>query len=82
MITDIVMVALGAAFVVIFIDRIGWREEFIAKSPKLISEMFSCDFCLSWWICVLLVIGTALWRWDASILIVPFFSTPITRALL
>ena len=82
MITDILLVALGAAFIVIFFGRIGLRENIIARATKLVSELFDCDFCLSWWICVTVAVIAAIIDWDASILITPLFATPITRALL
>lgn len=78
----VVCVALAAAFVVLFMDRAGLRERVVATAPKPISEMFGCDFCLSWWSCAALAVITAVICRDAAILAAPLFATPITRALL
>ncbi|WP_418665450.1 hypothetical protein [Alistipes finegoldii] len=75
-------VALLAAFIIIFMDRTGLRELVIATAPKLISQLFDCDFCLSWWVSIVLAVGAAVCMWDAALLLVPFLSTPVTRFLL
>lgn len=78
----VLCVALAAAFVILFLDRAELRERVVATAPKLISEMFGCDFCLSWWTCVVLAIIAALIDGEVVILLAPLFATPITRALL
>lgn len=81
---QIVIVALIAAFTILFISRIGLRDFIIMRSPKPISELFSCDFCLCFWISVL--ISTILFLrqspYDALFIFIPICSTPIARYLL
>ncbi len=77
------MEALIAAFSILFIGKTGIREVVIVKSPiRLISELFSCDFCLSFWTnlfyatIIFLVFGC----WIAFLF--PIFAAPITRHLI
>ena len=78
----VAFIALVASWTILFITKTGAREYIEVHAPKLIAEMFSCDFCLSWWLGVILsvalVIGTGEWIY----LCCPFFSTPLTRRLL
>ena len=46
------------------------------------AKLANCDFCLSWWVCVIL---TAVWvavTGDYTMVVAPFFATPITRVFL
>jgi hypothetical protein len=78
--------SLISAFILLFITKIGLRERIIIHSPLLISDLFDCDFCLSWW--VNLVIMLSLWGvgvYDYSIIMcifIPICGTPITRLIL
>lgn len=87
---DTAAAALLAAFALLFIGRfevsdgVSIRRWVIIHAPRLVSEAFSCDFCLSWWTC--LAICLAVWPfsgaafWQASA--VPVLATPITRFLI
>ena len=49
---------------------------------EFLRELFTCDYCLSWW-CSVVIAGTAAAvTGDALLLVVPFFSTMISRRLL
>lgn len=78
----LVSVATTAAFGIMLISKLGLREKLIESAPRLISELFSCDFCLSWWTCVLLSlvasIATGLW----IIMCAAVLATPLTRRLI
>lgn len=74
-----VIVALLAAFVILFLARTGAREWMQVHSPKLLADMFSCDFCLSWWICLFLAI-ILVPSWTA--IVIAILATPLTRYLL
>ncbi len=75
-------VALFAAFIIIFLVTTGLRELVVATAPRFVSQLFSCDYCLSWWVAVVLSVVAAVIMGDAALLLIPFMSTPITRALL
>lgn len=82
MIAPLAYISLTAAFFILLISKMGLRDEVIARAPKLISEMFSCDFCLSFWTSLVLAIAMAIVLNKADILVIPVLSTPIIRSLL
>lgn len=75
-------IALVAAFIILLIGKLGIRNYIIARAPRLISQLFECDFCLSFWISFILAIFLAIFFDELSILFIPVLSTPITRILL
>ena len=77
-----VIIAAVAAFNILLLDKTGMRDIVIERAPRLVSEMFSCDFCLSFWMSLILAIILALLTLSPELLVVPFISTPITRFLL
>lgn len=79
---QIVIVALITAFTILFISRTGLRDFIIIRSPKPISELFSCDFCLCFWIgLTITLIAHFVVGWPFTF-ILPACSTPIARYLL
>lgn len=82
MLADIFIIALISAFTILLITKIGLRDFVIEHGPKLISRMFDCDFCLSFWTSVLVTAGMVLVTKDLSLALVPMLSTPITRILI
>lgn len=73
------IVAWASAFFILFIGRIGLRDEIITHAPKLISQMFDCDFCLSFWVALVIssLLAVAMGSW--GFMVIPLLSTPITR---
>lgn len=75
-----------ASFILLFMEKTGLRNYIINKSPILISKLFSCDFCLSFWTCLFFaILGSfiplfelRIWMRIISVLI----ATPLTRVLL
>ena len=82
MLLALTYIALAAAFVILLIGKLGIRDRVIAKAPKLISQLFDCDFCLSFWTSVILAAILAIFFSELSILFIPIISTPITRILI
>lgn len=83
MIENLFIVAATASFLILLIDKGGWREKVQIYGPKLISQMFSCDFCISFWFCVLVSIILFIFvdrEW--ATLLCPFIASPITRKLI
>lgn len=78
----IVIIALLAAFFV----QLGkkWRvvEWVQVHGNKFFSEMFHCDFCLSFWACAVLSAVAFVFTGDALLLAVPFCATMLARILL
>lgn len=74
------ILAILAAFVILLITRLGIVEKIQQKGSKLISELFQCRFCLSFWTIVVIYLFS-----------LPFFdihplcillATPLTRSLI
>ena len=68
-----------ASFFVLFITKIGLRERIIAKAPRLVSELFACDFCLSWWTGLFLSAVAAVVMSNWLVLAIAVIAAPITR---
>lgn len=75
-------IALIAAFGILLIGKLGVRDKIILRAPKLISKLFDCDFCLSFWSSVILAIILALFSNEPIFFIIPIISTPIIRFLI
>ena len=76
------IIALFATFVILLIDKVGYREKMQIRAPKLISEMFSCDFCLSWWTCLLFAVVACTLQGEIIYILCSIAATPLTRKLL
>lgn len=75
-------VALISAFSILLLAKLGARDLIIAKAPKLISDLFQCDFCLNFWISFILASISALYFGRPIYFIIPIFSTPLGRFLI
>lgn len=82
MLTHVIIIALISAFVILFITKVGLRDFVIERSPKLISEMFNCDFCLSFWTNVFMTIIVISYTGFLPFMAVPIVAAPITRILI
>lgn len=79
---NIIVVALIAAFVLTLLRKWGVIEWVQIHGNDFFSNMFNCDFCLSWWTCVLICFFALIFTGNPAFLGVPFCSTMITRVLL
>lgn len=78
----IVFVALLAAFIVLLVKKWGLAEWMQVHGDKFMSQLFSCDLCMSFWAAMLLSAFLAGYTDDMLMFVIPFFTTPITRILL
>ena len=76
------MVALWVAFLLLLAYKVGLIEWMQVHGGKLISQMAQCDFCMSWWLSVIITLVVLCFTGDVMLLVVPFLSTPIARRLL
>ena len=76
-----ILIALGAAFVVLLIKKWGIAEWVQVHGNGFFSKLFSCDLCMSFWAAVVLSVITAIMVGDVWIISLPMFTTPITRML-
>ena len=74
-----VEVALMAAFVVVLLKKWGIAEWMQVHGNGFVSQLFSCDFCMSWWASVIIAIAGVLLLNDAAFLLAPVLATPIAR---
>lgn len=77
-----VLIAPAAAFAILFIGKTGIRDAVIQKAPKLVSQMFACDFCLSFWTCSALAAVITAVTGALFLVAVPIVAAPITRRLI
>jgi hypothetical protein len=75
-------IAFIAAFLILSITKLGVREWAQIHAPKLISKLFSCDFCLSFWTCLFISLILLIFTGDIRLLIIPFLATPVTRLVI
>lgn len=80
------MVALAVAFVILVLTKTGLRDKardaFDIKHIEFMAKMIDCDLCLSFWLSMSICIPEAISTCDVTWLIIPVFSTPITRFIL
>ena len=77
----ILMVACAAAFVVLLVKKWGIAEWMQVHGDRILSELFSCDLCMSFWASVMISFALLCMTEDLTVLLVPIFTTPITRML-
>lgn len=76
------MIALWVTFILLFAHKIGVIEWLQVHGGSFISKMAQCDFCLSWWLSLLLSLVLLGFIGDLHLLVVPFLATPIARKML
>ena len=79
--TNTIIIALLAAFVILLFKKWGFIEWVQVHGNDIFSRLASCDFCLSWWFGIVFSVIFALVLGDYSILFVPPFSTVVSRFL-
>lgn len=77
-----IIVSLVASFVLCLMRKWEIIEYVQIHGNLFFHKMFSCDFCLSWWVSVLLAIVIFLATGNVRYLLIPFCSTTLTRILL
>lgn len=73
------IIAMAACWLILLSDKTGIRDNVIIHAPKLISQMFSCDLCLSWWVCLFFSICFSVGMGDPVILLTAVCAAPFTR---
>lgn len=78
----VVIVALAAAFLIGLLTKLGAVEYVQVHGDRILSQMFSCDFCLSFWACTVMMIYAACITDTFWLVFCGAFSCPITRSLI
>lgn len=78
------LIAMLGAFIILFITKIGLRNFIIEKANTTLSKLFNCDFCLSFWLSVIICVAAiCLGKMDLyKLFVLPIFTTPIIRILI
>jgi hypothetical protein len=71
-----------SAFIILFITKVKIREYLQTFGPKIISKLMGCDFCLSFWTNVILIVVFVIFTHETKYLYLIFVNTPITRILI
>lgn len=79
--TVAVMVSLAAAFCVLLVKKWGIAEWMQVHGEKHFAELFSCDFCMSFWASLMITFAVIFVTGESSLIAVPLLSTPISRML-
>lgn len=74
-------VALAAAFALLLLKKWGIIEWLQVHGNDLISKMANCDFCLSWWTCLVVATVSAILAQDPFCILTAVMATPLTRKL-
>ena len=77
----IILVALLAAFIVLLVKKWGWAEWMQVHGDKYSSQLFSCDLCMSFWAAMMVSFAFVCWYDDPIYILLPIFTTPVTRML-
>lgn len=81
-----ILISLIVAFIVLFLNkttiRYKLRDYADLYKVSLIAKMLDCDFCLCFWLAVVLSIFVFLLFGNLLFLFIPILSTPISRFLL
>lgn len=75
-------VACVAAFLLLLAYKWGIVEWLTVHGNDIVSEMAHCDFCMCWWLCVILSLLVVIITNEASALLIALISTPIARKLI
>jgi hypothetical protein len=71
-----------AAWIIMLAKKWGVLEWLQIHSNQFFNKLFGCDYCLSWWCSVAVSVTAAALTGDGHLLLVPFFSTMLSRRLL
>ena len=82
---QIILIALFSTFVELLMSISGFRYWLRDQCDNIdftiIAKMLDCDFCLGFWLSVIISIAMVLITLDPSYIYVPVFATPIIRFL-
>ena len=78
----IIVVALLTAFVIILAKKWGITEMVQIHGNDFFSKLASCDFCMSYWVSLVISIIAVIVTGDWTLIFLPFFVTPLSRYIL
>lgn len=78
----LIVVSLLSTFILLLMYKWGIIEWVQMHGNKFFSNMFNCQFCLSFWVSVILSVIAYFFTENYLTLGIPFLATPIIRKLL
>ena len=78
----VAVVSLVSAFIILLAMKVGIIEWMQVHGDKFISELAKCNFCLSFWTCMLLTVFVCCWYDEPLYIFAGVFSCGITRRLI
>ena len=81
MIENILLIALAATFVIILTEKWGGVEWLQVHGNKLVAQMASCDFCLSFWTATVIFCMLACAFDDPWLVFGGMLTSPLTRLM-
>ena len=82
MIEKAIILGIVIAFIVSFLTISGIRNYLIEHCKiTMLAKLLSCDFCLSFWLAVIVCFALAVQTRQFNIIFLPIVSTPISRFL-
>jgi len=76
------LVSCCVTFLLLLAHKVGLVEYLQVHGDKIISKMAQCDFCMSFWLSVLMMVAVVWITADVRLMIIPLVSTPIARRML
>lgn len=80
--TWLLIVTSVSAFCVTLLHKWGVTEYVQIHGNDFFAKMFSCDFCLSWWVGIAITLFVVLITQRIECALIPFSSTILSRNLL
>jgi hypothetical protein len=80
--TETIIIALSSAFILLLLRKVGAVEWLQLHGNDFIHELASCEFCLSWWICLFISLVRAFCTGDWVVILFAALAAPVTRKLL
>lgn len=81
MIEYTLIISLVATFVLLLLKKIGFVEWLQVHGNEFVSKLANCDFCLSWWTCLITACILAAITQNILLILTAILATPITRKL-
>lgn len=82
---QIIVISLLSAFVILVMNKSEVRDKLRDYNCRIanfkIAKMLECDFCLGFWVAIVIAAILSIFTLNASWIFVPVMSAPITRFL-
>lgn len=81
-INALVLTVLGVTFFITLLEKWGIREDLAVHGSEFVSDLVSCNFCLGFWLSLIVSSISAACTGELVYLVIPIFSAPVINKLL